>query len=94
MEMLLFLFLVPGRLPWRNDWSQHWKSVVLISYYCIFILALIPDRSQVIALRRSYCYDCSLFIIVLSIRVLFLSVVFPCFSCSGQVIGDSSKRKL
>jgi hypothetical protein len=36
MEMLLFLFLVLVRLPWRNDWSQHWKSVFLISYYCIF----------------------------------------------------------
>jgi hypothetical protein len=62
MEMLLFLFLVPGRLPWRNDWSQHWKSVeefVLISCYCIFVLALVPGRSQVIALRRSYCDDCS-----------------------------------
>jgi hypothetical protein len=35
------------------------KSVVLISYYCIFVLALVPGRSQVIALRRSYCDDCS-----------------------------------
>jgi hypothetical protein len=35
------------------------------------------------------------FIIVLIIRVLFLSVVFPCCcSCSGQVTGDSSEREL
>jgi hypothetical protein len=35
------------------------------------------------------------FIIVLIIRVLFLSVVFPCcFSCSGKVTGDSSEREL
>jgi hypothetical protein len=39
MEML-FLFLVPGKLPWRNDWSQHWKSVeecysyFLSLYFC------------------------------------------------------------
>jgi hypothetical protein len=58
MEML-FLFFFLSRLPWRNDWSQHWKSVVLISYYCIFVLALVPGKSQVIALRRSYCDDCS-----------------------------------
>jgi hypothetical protein len=50
MEMLLFLFLVPGRLP-RNDWSQ-----VLISCYCIFCFRSVPRRSQVI---RSYGDDCS-----------------------------------
>ena len=38
------VYLVAGRLPWRNDWSQHWKSVVPISYYWIFILALVPGR--------------------------------------------------
>jgi hypothetical protein len=65
MEILLFLFLVVGRIPWRNDWSQHWKSVVPISYYCIFILALVPGRSQVIALRRSYCDDCSCYCFLL-----------------------------
>jgi hypothetical protein len=30
-----------------------------IPYYCIFILALVPGRSQAIALRRSYCDYCS-----------------------------------
>jgi low affinity Fe/Cu permease len=27
-----------GRLPWRNDWSQHWKSVVVISFLVIVFL--------------------------------------------------------
>jgi hypothetical protein len=35
------------------------------------------------------------FIIVLIIRILFLSAIFPCcFSCSGQVTSDSSEREL
>jgi hypothetical protein len=35
MEILLFLFLVPGRSQVMEDWSQHYKSVVPISYNCI-----------------------------------------------------------
>jgi hypothetical protein len=35
------------------------------------------------------------FIIVLIIRILFLSVVFPCCcSCFGKVTGNSSEREL
>jgi hypothetical protein len=47
MEMLLFLFLVPGRLLWRNDWSQHWKSVEeCCSYFLLlyFVLALVSRQ--------------------------------------------------
>jgi ABC-type transport system involved in cytochrome c biogenesis permease subunit len=56
MEMLLFFFLVPDRLLWRNEWSQHWKSVEeCCSYFLLlyFVFSLVPERSQVIALRRS-----------------------------------------
>jgi hypothetical protein len=63
MERSLFLFLVPGRLLWKNDWSQHWKSIEeCCSYFSLlcFVLALVSGRSKVIALRRSYCDDCSL----------------------------------
>jgi hypothetical protein len=62
MEFFLFLFLVLGMLLWRNDWSQHWKSVEECCYYLLllyFVLTLISGRSHVIALRRSYCDDCS-----------------------------------
>jgi hypothetical protein len=90
MEMLLFLFLVLGRLLWRNDWSQNWKSVVFISCYCIgSCLRQVTGDSyeKVIAMRRRYCENCShsfFIIIVLIIRILFFSVIFPCCCfCSG-----------
>jgi hypothetical protein len=35
------------------------KSVVFVSCYCIFVLDLVPGKSQVVALRRSYFDDCS-----------------------------------
>jgi len=45
MEMLLFFVLVSGRLLWKNDFSKHWKSIVLV---------LVPGNSHVIALRGGY----------------------------------------
>jgi hypothetical protein len=62
MKILLFLFLVLGRLPWNYNWSQHWKSVEeLCSYFLLFyfVLSLVLGRSQVIDMRRSYCDEFS-----------------------------------
>jgi hypothetical protein len=37
----------------------------------------------------------SVLVFIIIIRVLFLSVVFPCcFSCSEKVRGDNSEREL
>jgi hypothetical protein len=72
--------------------------VLFLFLLLYFVLALVSSRSQVIALRRSYCGDCShscfFIIIVLIIRMLLLSVIFPCCSYFGQVTCDSSEREL
>jgi hypothetical protein len=57
--MFLVVDLVPGMLSCKFHAGYHGDVLVLISCYCIFVLALAPDRSQVIALRRSYCDDYS-----------------------------------
>jgi hypothetical protein len=59
MEMLLFLFLILGRLLWMDDWSQDRNSDVLIYFYCIFVLVVVLEMSRVIALRRIYFDNCS-----------------------------------
>jgi hypothetical protein len=54
---------------------DHNTRRVLFLLLYFFILALVPRRSQEIALRRSYYDYCSCFCFI--IRVLFLSVVLP-----------------
>jgi hypothetical protein len=55
MEMYLF---VQNRLLWKNDWSQHWKSVEECCILCYFVIALVVGRSQVISLGGSYSDSC------------------------------------
>ena len=43
---------VGSRLPWRNVDHNTRRVLIPISYYYIFILALVLGRSQVIALRK------------------------------------------
>jgi hypothetical protein len=47
------------------------------SYSCIFILALVPSRSQVIALRRSYCDNCSCYYFYYYYKSIILVYCFP-----------------
>jgi hypothetical protein len=54
--MEIFFVLVPGRLPWRNNWSQHYKRVVL---FLVHVLVLVSSGSHVIALRGRYSDGCT-----------------------------------
>jgi hypothetical protein len=79
--MFLVVDLVPGRLFCKFHRGYHGDVVLVLLLY--FVLDL--GRSQVIALRRSYYDDCSCscFYYCVTIRMLFLSVIFPCCcSCS------------
>jgi hypothetical protein len=59
----------------------------------LLLFFLIPGRSQVIALRRTYCGDFSRSCFYY--KSIILVCCFPCcFSCSEQVTGDSFEREL
>jgi hypothetical protein len=80
--VLVFLF----QTSYCEGMIGHNTSRVLFLFLVIvfFILALVLGRSQVIYLRRSYRDDFSRYFFIIIIRVLFLSIVFPCcWSCSG-----------
>jgi hypothetical protein len=85
--MFLVVVSIPGKLPCKFHGAYHGGIIghnTRKALSVLLILVLVPRRSQVIALRKSYNDGCA----------CSCSCTSCSCSCFGQVTGDSSKREL